>query len=388
MGVFAGRLAQAMYPLALLLILQRRFSGVSAAGAVVSAFTFAVAICGPMWGRLIDRRGPAVLAVASAAAPISIGTLALAARHGSTVELWVVTLLAGALQPPVSSVLRSLISTTFGDAEVRTAAYSVDSISTEVCFILGPAVVGLCASAASPAAALLIGAALTPLGASVFLAGAQGSLQSSGQQPNGDSASASDTPTVSRRPVWVICALAFVQFLAVGMVEVGAVARAAELGSAATAGGLLAVWALGSVGGGLVQSLAGWRASMRTQYAVLSLSCAAGFAVLAVAPDFLVLAPLMFLAGLAVAPTAALAAGLVSQNVPTAWRTEAFTWMNSASAVGGSAGYLAAGTVAQQLGARAVLLAAATLPLIAAIGAKALPAGSRPAAEATETRPH
>lgn len=377
-GVFVTRLAQAMYALALLLMLQQRFRGLEVAGIVVSAFTLAVATGGPLWGRLIDRRGPIVLAGCAVAGPMAIVGLVLIAQRGPVGALVAVAVVAGALQPPASSALRALIADAFGDLQVRDTAYSLDTIGTEVCFILGPAAVGACVAVGTPQLGLLTGAVLTLCGTLLFLAAGRSPVDGGGSVlPLVSEAGVIAARSPSRGIVWVISSLAFLQFLSVGMVEVGAVARASELGTPAASGLLLTTWAVGSVSGGFVQSIVGWTASPRLQYTVLTLSTAAGFAILTLAHDLVSLVPLMFVAGVSVAPVSALTAAAVGVSAPANSRTEAFTWVNSANAAGGSAGYLLAGVIAQHWGARSLLLTAAAVLLLGLAGVHGLPSRSR-----------
>ncbi|MFB7574537.1 hypothetical protein [Streptomyces sp. NPDC056165] len=98
-----------------------------------------------------------------------------------------------------------------------------------------------------------------------------------------------------------------------------------------------------------------------------------GFAAVSLASGFAGLVPLMFIAGLAVAPTATVAASVLGNSVPAGARTEAFTWFASANALGGAAGYLLAGSLAELLSARPVLLTAAALLLLGAPISLALP---------------
>ncbi|MET8625857.1 hypothetical protein ABZW30_19250 [Kitasatospora sp. NPDC004669] len=171
----------------------------------------------------------------------------------------------------------------------------------------------------------------------------------------------------------MISATALPQMLAIGMVEVGAAARAVELDSPAGTGVLLTAWALGSVVGDLGYGAASWSWSLRTQYGLLMALGGIGFAGVSLASGFAGLVPLMFVAGLAIAPAATMGATILGGSVPAGGRTEAFTWMASANALGDAAGYLLAGSLAEVLAARPVILTAAALLLAAAPVAFLLP---------------
>ncbi|MET8625858.1 MFS transporter [Kitasatospora sp. NPDC004669] len=167
-GAFVARLAQGMYAMALLLLLQRRLDSFAVAGAVVSGFGLASAVSSPALGRLIDRHG-AVLTVCAVLGPLGVVLLVTAAVYGQVAGVWAGALLAGAAQPPISSTLRALVAETFARAETRATAYSLDAISTEVTFVAGPALVGAAIAWAAPEFALLAGAVFTPAGTFLFL---------------------------------------------------------------------------------------------------------------------------------------------------------------------------------------------------------------------------
>ncbi|MEV5084954.1 MFS transporter [Streptomyces sp. NPDC056159] len=368
-GAFLARLAQGMYAMALLLLLQGRLDSFAVAGAVVAGYGLASAAFSPALGRLIDRHGARVLVICAVLGPLGVVLLVTAAMYGQVAGVWAGALLAGAAQPPISSTLRAFVSESFDRAETRAAAYSLDAISTEVTFVAGPAIVGAAIAWAAPELALLGGSLFTLAGTFLFLA-ARPCAADRRRQPSADEP---HDPLRSNRTVWTISATALLQMLAIGMVEVGAAARAVELDSPARTGVLLSAWALGSVAGGLGYGATSWAWPIRAQYGLLMALSGVGFAAVSLASGFAGLVPLMFIAGLAVAPTATVAASVLGNSVPAGARTEAFTWFASANALGGAAGYLLAGSLAELLSARPVLLTAAALLLLGAPISLALP---------------
>ena len=175
---------------------------------------------------------------------------------------------------------------------------------------------------------------------------------------------------------------------AFGTVEVTVVAGAEQLGSRTLAGPLLALWALGSMAGGLVfGSRAADRGPERRMIPLLAL-VVAGIALLAVATGLVQLGVGMVLAGLGIAPAIACLYLLVDRLAPAGTVTEAFTWVTTAFATGFAAGNALGGSLVHQVGtdraflvaaggvAAAVLLARRRRPVLA--GA---PAGMREAPE-------
>src|SRR5215216_6781957 len=146
---------------------------------------------------------------------------------------------------------------------------------------------------------------------------------------------------------------------AFGTVEVTVVAEAEQLGSRTLAGPLLALWALGSMAGGLAF---GSRLSNRgPEQRVIGLLTllVAGIALLAVAAGLVQLAAGMILAGLGIAPAIACLYLLVDRLAPTGTVTEAFTWVTTAFAAGFAAGNALGGNLVQLAGSKGSFLVAA-----------------------------
>jgi predicted MFS family arabinose efflux permease len=148
---------------------------------------------------------------------------------------------------------------------------------------------------------------------------------------------------------------------------VAVVARAAETGSTASAGYALAALSLGSAAGGLIWGRRQHTHPYRRQLLTLLAALAVGTAAAGLAPTLPALAAVLALAGLAVAPifvVAYLAADLITAQDT---RTEATTWVATASNLGGALGAAGAGYLVDQTSAQtALLLAAATMALAAA----------------------
>ena len=89
---------------------------------------------------------------------------------------------------------------------------------------------------------------------------------------------------------------------AIGVVQVLLPAFADERGSAAAGGLLLAVLSAGSLAGGLVYGARSWPGSPPRRLVVLMLALGGGFALLAAAGTPAVLAVLLLLCGLLIAP--------------------------------------------------------------------------------------
>ena len=147
------------------------------------------------------------------------------------------------------------------------------------------------------------------------------------------------------------------------------VAGAEQLGSRTLAGPLLALWALGSMAGGLAfGSRASDRGPERRMVGLLLL-VVAGIALLAVASGVVQLAAGMILAGLGIAPAIACLYLLVDRLAPAGTVTEAFTWVTTAFATGFAAGNALGGSLVHGVGTdRAFLVAAGGVAAAALLG--------------------
>jgi predicted MFS family arabinose efflux permease len=350
-----GRMPTGMAGLAIVLLVRAAGGSYAEAGLVAGTYSAALAVTSPLLGRLVDRVGQTrVLAGCGVASAVSFSALALAGRGASPVVLAALAALAGASIPPVGACMRALWSEVLADGDQLQAAFAVESTVQELIFVVGPPLTALLAAAISPAAAVVGTGVLLLAGVGVFAA-TPASRAWRPRRRAGDWAGALRSPGI-RAVLATIVLLAG----AFGTVEVTVVAGAEQLGSRTLAGPLLALWALGSMVGGLTfGSRASDRGPERRMVGLLAL-VVAGMALLAVATGLPQLAAGMVVAGLGIAPAIACLYLLVDRLAPAGTVTEAFTWVTTAFATGFAAGNALGGSLVHQVGTdRAFLVAAA-----------------------------
>jgi MFS family permease len=378
-----GRMPTGMAGLAIVLLVREAGASYAVAGVVAGTYSAALAVTSPLLGRLVDRVGQTrVLAGCAGASALSFGALAAAGRGASPVVLAGLAALAGASIPPVGACMRALWSDLLGHDDQLQAAFAVESTVQELIFVVGPPLVAVLAAAFSPAVAVLGTAVLLLIGVAVF-ASTPASRAWRPRRRAGDWAGALRSPGI-RAVLATIVLLA----AAFGTVEVTVVAGAEQLGSRTLAGPLLALWALGSMVGGLAfGSRASDRGPERRMVGLLLL-VVAGIALLAVASGLAQLAAGMILAGLGIAPAIACLYLLVDRLAPAGTVTEAFTWVTTAFATGFAAGNALGGSLVHGVGTdRAFLVAAGGVAAAALLGRlrrpvlAGAPAGMREAAE-------
>jgi MFS family permease len=358
---FAGRLPSAMVPLALLLLVQQQTGSYAVAGLASAALGIAMAVVAPMLGRLADRRGPRRVLLSEAVTyPLLLAALmAVVLSGGSTAAILLASAAAGASTPLVSGTVRALWSRT--DPRFRGTAYALDAVANELVFVVGPTLVAVLSVVAGAAAAVAVAGALGVIGT----VGIATTPALRGWRPEPQPATrllgTVLTPGMPR-----LLASDFALMTGFGALEVAIPAFASAAGRPGLSGLLLAVWSLGSVGGGLWFGARVLSVSLPRQYRWGLLGVTIGLVPLAVVSSPWVLAALLFLGGTAIAPTLTVQNNLVGAIAPAHATTEAFTWLSTiafgASAVGAAlAGALIDSTwgLPGALGASAVMAALA-----------------------------
>lgn len=352
-GTLIARTAQTMLPLTILLLFRQRTGSFAEAGIAVAVSGLAAVVGGPVTARLADTRGPQVLAAAGAVNAASLVLLAVAA---SPAVSWIAVAAAGVSVPPLTAALRATITVGLTTDRDRAAAFSLDAIATELLFVAGPVLVSAATALGGTADALFAAGGLVVTGSALITRAAAGS------RPVAVAAVAAIRRS-GRSPALPWLLIGSAQMAAIGFVEVAATARVIHLGHPAAAGAVLAVWAAGSMTGGLLYGGRDWPGPATGQLRALLLLLAAGYAIVSAAGNMAALYPLMFVAGLACAPAAA---ALTTSFSAYASRTESFAWLASASSLGGSAGYAAGGYLVAHAPITAAFLVGAALAVAAA----------------------
>ncbi|MFC4561269.1 MFS transporter [Nocardiopsis mangrovi] len=358
------------------------------AGLVSGALTVGTALGGPIRGRMADHR-PAdrLLAVSAVVYGAGLAVLALlpASLWWAAVPLSLVT---GVFLPPASQIARSLWPRVL-TGRLRQSMYAAEATLQELLFIIGPllaaAVVGVAGGRAGVAVLTAVSCA-GALGFAWALRGAGHTL------PPSAAADAAPVPGGARgslladRGILLVLAMCTLLVAGLGGVDLVMVAWSRELGSPGYAGVLMAVYAAGSLVGGLVAGgLSGPPRLPRRAFAaaVGVLPLIVLLPPIAHVPSPWLVAPVLFVAGLAIAPTLAAVTERLGDLAPPHRRGEAFGWLTTANTAGISVaapvtGWLidAGGAAAGVAGATAFALAAACL----SVGVAATrPAGSGPA---------
>lgn len=327
----------------------------AAAGGVAAALTAGVALGGPLLGRMIDRRGLRTVLLATVVVQVlfwlSVPILPYGILLGAAFA-------AGLLMLPAQSVTRQAIAamTTGGQ---RRAAFALESVQGELSYIVGPAVVILCAAKTSPAVVSWgVGAAIVAGGVGIALLD---------PQVRAEDEMAVDAAGRPPRRQWLGAGMIAVLTMAFGTttllsgVDLAIVAALEEAGQVSLAAAVVAVLGVASVAGGLIYGALPRPLPTWLLLGLLGLvTIPAGLA-----RDWPWLCVAMVGTGLLTAPTLSTVADAVSRLAPASVRGEATGLQSSAQSAGFALGAPIVG-VAVDLSAPAGGFAAAGLAGLAA----------------------
>ena len=335
-----------MGALALFLLVRGSGGSYAIAGLAVSAATLGTSFGSPVLGRLIDRQGQTLVLVLSMLIQVaSLLALAVLAPAGGFL-LFGLCVVYGFSNPPLAASMRAGWSTLFTDRSQLTQAFSLDSTAQEVIWIMGPLLSATIAASIDPRATLVAMAAFSLIGVTWFATSQQSRTWRSAHVGERHLLGPLTASPV-RRVLAAILGLAF----AWGALELAIAAYADSTDH--SAGPLLAVWAVGSVIGGLLFALRRWSQPPQRMLAILLILNLVGFFVLLLAQTPWQLAVLLAVTGVVNAPVIATLYVLIESLAPRGTVTEAFTWVSTTFTVGIGAGAASAGIISDVLEPRA-----------------------------------
>jgi MFS family permease len=343
--------------------------GYGPAGLVGAVATIGTAVSSPWRGWVVDRFGLRRALVPTVAAQAACWSVAPFLPYQG---LLVAAFVSGALGPPVFTVVRQSLAVLV-PPERRRTAFSLDAVLVEFSFMVGPAAGTAIALTFSTTAAMLgIGAAQVVSALAMYV------LNPPLRSPGGAAQDGTPRTRESHR-VWtsallLAMACAFAADLVLSATDLAVVAQLREEGAVRWTGLVLAIWAAGSVVGGLVHG-----ALPRSVPPWLLVACLGA----ATAPLVLVDGPVglavgTFVAGLFCAPVISATVDLVVHGVHEAVRGRAMGWHAAATTVGAAVGAPLAGAVSDAAGPGTPFLVVGVLGILA--GAATAVAAARTAA--------
>jgi MFS family permease len=377
-GILA-RLPISMMTLGIVLLVSTVTGSYAVAGQVSAAYVIGNAVVAIPHGRLADRFGQTlVLYVDAVLFALATGMLVHATTHdwpSPWPHLWAA--LSGAALPQVGSMVRARWAHLVRDDQERHTAFAVEAVGDEVVFVTGPALVTFLSTLYAPETGLVVALALGTVG-TVLLA-----LQRStapAVHPVDSAGAAVPMPWARLLPIAVAAVALGALF---GALEVATVAAAEHGGHKAAAGVLLAGFSLGSMVAGLVAGAIHWSTPDHRRFQIGVGVLAAAMLVLPFLGDLVVLGVLLFLVGLALAPSLIAVVSLLEASTPRRRLTEAMAVFQTGISAGIAPGAYFAGLVADHAGGSAsywVCVVAGALTLATAMLCRPAPAAARLAA--------
>jgi MFS family permease len=362
------------------LVLAGRHLGSFALGARLAAIYTITGALSSVWrGRRMDRgdlrdglrRDGAVVAVVAAAMAVTLRA------HGPTIIVAALAVALGLALAAIPGGYRAMLSSIIPESEVH-AAYALDAVCVEVCFVTGPAVAATAAWFAGPAGVFAV-IAVCALGGSLATLRLPSVPRTA---PGGSHGRAPYRITTMQG----VLAGTLAAGMALGVLDVTLPALAVALGTRAAFGGVfVTLMSLGSGVGGLVlgprvatgDGIARRAAILLLLFGVMVLPIAAS-------SNVGVVLVMTFVAGAPFALMATSASVLIQRSIHQARTTEAFSLLNAGLLAGAAAGSALASTLLGSVGARATLLLAGAGPVLAACTLLAVTGSSRPSSPHVE----
>lgn len=289
-----GRLTVGANALAILL-LGRYASGDLVVGSTAAGvFVLANAVGAVAQGWLIDGYGPSrVLPPVATIHAAGLVAMAMAAPH--RVLFAVCAAPAGLCLPQLSASVRGMWARELTGSDQLTVAFAMETVTIEVVSIAGPLLVGL-AYLVDPKFAVLASAVLALTGSLGFAASRPARRMRAGSRP------ARPLAGIRSRAVITCLLVSLLVGVVVGSTEVALAAYSAHRVSTASVGIYLALFAGGSVLGGLAYGARPINAPRSTQLTMLLIVAGAGFGLIVGWPQPVLVGVATFLVGGTAAP--------------------------------------------------------------------------------------
>ncbi|MER6021905.1 MFS transporter [Streptomyces anulatus] len=373
---FLARTTSAVLPITLLLALAHSH-GYTRAALVAGAYTFVIAFCAPLRGRLLDRLGAhCMLTLMGVTTAMVLGLVAC------SIELvwpWWTTLplvIAATLtSPPLNAALRSSWRHLATDEAQLKAVHSADSVLEEAGFVLAPLAAGIAITALGPHHAYEAAAACFITVTVLYLTAAH-RHQLGTTRPAPNRAAPATAGSSRRRRRWLgALAVPGMSAILLPLLVMGCIfggtsvlvpAYLQNQHATLWLGPLLAATSIGGVIGGIVYATLEWNSGLWRKYQLLTLGFALPSTLLFLARPLWLLASLLFLAGLFVTPLFINAFLLIDATTTDDTRVEANTWVGASTDIPNGIMAVIIGTLAEHHRWDTALL---TLTCCAAAGA-------------------
>jgi MFS family permease len=391
-AAFTARMPMAMYSLGTVLMITSLHGSYALAGGLAAAGLAGSAALLNRVAAWADRFGPQRILLPQSVlfSAATAGFIASAEMHAPTWLLFTTGTIGASTMPALGAIVRTGWGVLCGSENQKLQlAFALESANDDLIFILGPVLTTFLTTRVHPAAGLGTAASLSVIG--IWCLVRQPCMRSA-HPPDPESVSTrEEQPTAQPRrwtlpaPGLVTLAPVLAMFGAVtASVELATVAYATAHGHRALAGLILAIFAIGSAGGGLWYGSRKWRAGTHHRLAVTQILSTATIGILWLAPSLGVLCLLLLAVGIVASPTLITGYSILEQQAKPGRETEALSWVGLSMCLGGAVGAAITGWTIDAHGASGGYLAATACAALAATACLAGLASLRPPGQRSE----
>lgn len=340
-----------MLSLAYLVHIERIHNSYGAAGLVLAAASIGQAIAGPLTSRWMGVWGMRrVLTLTTTVCALSMTTIAL--FELSVPAYMVIGFIGGLSMPPIQPAVRTIYPKIVNASQLG-RLFSLDASAQEIIWVVGPVITTVVATQISTTLAILLAVAFLVGGGLWFILSPEvGRVRI----PR----STRKLGVVLRKPAVLLSTIT--GFLLVGACAATEVAVVATFGeSGAEAGVILAIFAIGSLVGGLSLGhlpVGPWSLARRM------LAVFIGMALALASLNFWWIALALLIAGVGIAPALAVMFAIVSGTVKFSETAEAYGWVGTGQLIGAALGSAVAGFLIDAQGATGAYWAAAAFAFV------------------------
>jgi MFS family permease len=353
-----ARFPGGMLSLAYLIHIEHTLHSYAAAGLVLGATSLGQAIAGPLTSRWMGVWGMRkVLTLTLVVCAASIFTIAFAPL---TLPLYMlVGLISGLSTPPIQPAVRTIYPKIVNSRQL-TPLFSLDASAQEIIWIAGPVITTFVAVQISSVLAIGLAGLFLIGGGIWFIASPQvGTVRIPRSKRRFG-------VVLRKRAVLLSTITGFLLVGSCAAVEAGVVAVFGEGGP--QSGAVLAIWAVGSIIGGLALGhvpIGPWALARRMFAVAVGLTLAMLYTVVQGSGlEFWWLAVTLLIAGIGIAPALGVMFAIVSASVKFSDTAEAYGWVGTGQLIGAALGSAAAGFLIDANGAIGAFWVAASLATI------------------------
>ena len=367
-GSALARCGGAMFGMGVVGMISARTGSYALAGAVSAAGLVVLGVTAVVVGRLVDRFGQSRVTYPLLAWSTCWSlVLAVCSWRGAPAWTLYATYALSSVVATVGTMSRARWAGLLpGDSETLHTAMSLEQVIDELSYVIGPAVAVVLATAWFPEAGFLAACACYAGGALLF-------LSARGSEP----AVAPDSHeslglAVANPGILLLAGVMVLTGVIFGSNEVVSLAVAQEAGHTGAAGLIVALFALGSSGAGLAFGVVTPRRGLASALVIGTAGMCVMEAPILLTHSLGAIATVMFVAGMATAPTLIIVMQLSQRMVPAQQANEAMSIVITGLLIGIAAGSAVSGRVVEQVaphaGFRVPVVAAAGAVLLALIG--------------------